>query len=103
MLLKRLASERKGRYEQLKAATIERKARCAPSSSGAVGVAGELTPVEVFVIGAVAQGVAGLLTNPADVLKTRVQTGAAVGSLGTEVPPPHCRRSCDGILPRVLD
>ena len=32
-----------------------------------------------MLIGAAAQGVAGLITNPADVLKTRVQAGAALG------------------------
>lgn len=91
-------------YEQLKAAAIDqksRRARCAPSSrlrpkiatTSAVGTHGGatgdfdgpslhpppavLSPLELVLIGAAAQGIAGLLTNPADVLKTRVQSGAA--------------------------
>lgn len=34
----------------------------------------ELTPTEAVWIGAASQGIAGLLTNPADVIKTRVQS-----------------------------
>ena len=34
-----------------------------------------LEPAEVLLLGAVAQGVAGLSTNPLDALKTRVQAG----------------------------
>lgn len=59
-------------YEQLKAAAAERKTH-RPHD----GPAPQLTPFELVLIGAAAQGVAGLLTNPADVLKTRVQSGAA--------------------------
>ena len=86
-------------YEQLKAAaTDQRAARIARSleagssggartvargsSSGGGGScarsdAVSLSPLELVLIGAAAQGIAGLVTNPADVLKTTVQSGAA--------------------------
>lgn len=73
-------------YEQLKASALHGRGRRAdtPDSGGQMscGLAGQggeeaLSGVEVFLIGAAAQGAAGLLTNPIDVLKTRVQAGAS--------------------------
>ena len=83
-------------YEQLKAVALQRAmARAlAPSSSSDARKAvasklGEgcsspapppkavLSPRELLLIGFAAQGIAGFLTNPADALKTRVQSGAA--------------------------
>lgn len=52
-------------YERLKASTLSRSGTQRQALSG----------VEVLLIGAVAQGVAGFCTNPVDVLKTRVQAG----------------------------
>lgn len=58
-------------YENLKAKATARKAK-------ATGVANpELSPLELLFIGFTAQGIAGLLTNPTDVLKTHVQIGAS--------------------------
>ena len=58
-------------YETLKAQALQRK-------RGATGDAeARLEPGEVLLLGAVAQGVAGLSTNPLDALKTRVQAGGA--------------------------
>lgn len=84
-------------YEQAKAAALERKiarlreagqlntdSRSLSRSSRSHGGCGEtscgevkLSALELLAIGAVAQGVAGFLTNPTDVLKTQVQSGAA--------------------------
>ena len=54
------------------------KAAATPRGGGCMPAADvTLSPVDLLVIGFAAQGLAGLLTNPADVLKTRVQSGAA--------------------------
>jgi len=58
-------------YETLKAQALLRK-RDATGDTEA-----RLEPAEVLLLGAVAQGVAGLSTNPLDALKTRVQAGGA--------------------------
>ena len=63
-------------YEQLKAAALAR-ASAAALAAGVEPPTG-LAPTELVMIGLVAQGTAGLLTNPVDVLKTRVQAGGAV-------------------------
>ena len=69
-------------YEQLKAAARESKYRRCVVQGGGGGkckATAELTPLELVLIGAAAQGIAGFVTNPADVLKTRVQSGAYAG------------------------
>lgn len=63
-------------YEQLRAAATARRARLAGSGEP---VSLQLSAMELVLIGAAAQGVAGLLTNPVDVLKTRVQSGSVAG------------------------
>ena len=50
-----------------------------PSCSSSGPAAGSLASSEAIWLGAVAQGVAGFATNPVDVLKTRVQSGASSG------------------------
>lgn len=81
-------------YEQLKATLLARKADAlrstlpqqsasnrpalASQAPGSTSVASPtLSPFELLLIGFAAQGIAGFLTNPADALKTRVQSGAA--------------------------
>lgn len=51
----------------------------ASSAGGEPVTTVQLTPLELLLIGFAAQGIAGFLTNPADVLKTRVQSGSASG------------------------
>lgn len=58
-------------YESLKTALLNRKAKATGTTDHM------LSPLELFLIGFTAQGVAGFLTNPIDLLKTRVQVGAA--------------------------
>lgn len=70
-------------YEQLRLRQINRR-----RAQRQAGAGGQLTPTEAVVVGAIAQGIAGFATNPIDVLKTRVQAGAAAvvakgGSGGT--------------------
>ena len=60
-------------YEQLKATVVQRKARGTDAPAPP-------TQLEFVAIGALAQGIAGLITNPVDVLKTRVQSGAAASA-----------------------
>eukprot|EP00930_Biecheleria_cincta_P040411 TRINITY_DN27695_c0_g1_i2.p1 TRINITY_DN27695_c0_g1~~TRINITY_DN27695_c0_g1_i2.p1 ORF type:complete len:277 (+),score=26.37 TRINITY_DN27695_c0_g1_i2:120-950(+) len=57
-------------YEQLRALSISLRT---PSEAGTAGVQAQ----DAFLIGAVSNGCGGFCTNPLDVLKTRVQTGAA--------------------------
>jgi hypothetical protein len=70
-------------YERLKAIAttnhLERIGSTVGGGSQPHQQAVELPSVELVTIGAVSQGLAGFLTNPVDVLKTRVQTGAATG------------------------
>ena len=65
-------------YEQLRAAATSR-ARTRAIARGDSPDGAQPTPLELILIGFASQGIAGFLTNPADVLKTRVQAGAAAG------------------------
>ncbi|KOO31642.1 mitochondrial carrier [Chrysochromulina tobinii] len=60
-------------YEQLRAAALVRAQARVLSDGGRA----ELSTMDLIIIGAVAQGLAGWLTNPFDLLKTRVQSGVA--------------------------
>lgn len=86
-------------YEELKAAAVKKAAgkRRAGGGAGAgaggagrQSSAGSLGSGEAVWLGAVAQGVAGFATNPVDVLKTRVQSGASPGenAFPLQSPPP---------------
>ena len=65
-------------YEQLRAAATTRAQKRA-TAAGQAPESASLSPLDLILIGFASQGIAGLLTNPADVLKTRVQAGAAAG------------------------
>ena len=54
-------------YEQLRARAVARAALRGE----------EISPLDLVIVGALAQGIGGLVTNPVDVLKTRVQVGGA--------------------------
>lgn len=58
-------------YEHLRALAVAEKSR----RFGSDGNAAQLSPAEAILTGAVSQGTAGFITNPIDVLKTRVQAG----------------------------
>uniref|UniRef100_A0A6S9URV5 Mitochondrial carrier protein n=1 Tax=Chrysotila carterae TaxID=13221 RepID=A0A6S9URV5_CHRCT len=63
-------------YEQLKARALAMQGR---ETVDGVAEAGALPAMQAILLGAIAQGIAGFSTTPADRLKTYVQSGAAIG------------------------